>query len=238
MSVERATFPFAFEAALFFDQGGEEEGLIEEEGEGKEEGVEEGEVAGEAKGVTALDHAEKIGYSGEGNVGGVCEWGEQEGEGGQGEHESAKPDCGEEKGTGVALGRAIGEALLPAGPKFARAVGEHAHVNEAFSEKGASGDFEVLEVCAEVEVFEDLIAHDGMGADLFVMSFAEEKGLPEEGRRAVPDGGEGVAAGEHEDIEEGGEFFVGSRDGVVRTEGVDLGVSRGELLEGGEGALL
>ena len=43
---------------------------------------------------------------------------------------------------------------------------------------------------------------------------------------------------EHEDIEEGGEFFVGSRDGVVRTEGVDLGVSRGELLEGGEGALL
>ena len=39
MSVERATFPFAFEAALFFDQGGEEEGLIEEEGEGKEEAL-------------------------------------------------------------------------------------------------------------------------------------------------------------------------------------------------------
>ncbi len=138
----------------------------------------------------------------------------------------------------MALGRAIGEAFLPAGPELARAVGEHAHVNEAFSEKGASGDFEVLEVCAEVEVFEDLISHDGMGADLFVMSFAEEKGLPEEGRRAVPDRGEGVAAGEHEDIEEGGEFFVGPCDGVVRTEGVDLGVSRGELLEGGEGALL
>ena len=238
ISVERATFPFAFEAALFFDQGGEEEGLIEEEGEGKEEGVEEGKVAGEAEGVVALDHAEKIGYSSEGEVGGVCEWGEQEDEGGQGEHESAEPDRGEEKGTGVALGRAFGEALLPAGPKFARAVGEHAHVNEALSEKGASGDFKVLEVSAEVEVFEDLISHDGMGADLFVMSFAEEKGLPEEGRRAVPNGREGVAAGEHEDIEEGGEFFVGSRDGVVRTEGVDLGVSRGELLEGGEGALL
>ncbi len=62
--------------------------------------------------------------------------------------------------------------------------------------------------------------------------------MSEEGRRAVPDRGEGVAACEHEDIEEGGEFFVGSRDGVVRTEGVDLGVSRGELLEGGKGALL
>lgn len=73
MSVERATFPFAFETALFFDQGGEEEGLIEEEGEGKEKGVEKGEVAGEAKGVVALDHAEKIGYSSEGEVGGVCE---------------------------------------------------------------------------------------------------------------------------------------------------------------------
>ena len=36
ISVERAALPFAFEAALFFDQGGEEEGLIEEEGEGKE----------------------------------------------------------------------------------------------------------------------------------------------------------------------------------------------------------
>ena len=136
------------------------------------------------------------------------------------------------------MGRAIGEALLPAGPKLNRAVGKHAHVNEALAEKGASGDFKVLEVCAEVEVFEDLISHDGMGADLFVMSFAKEKGLPEEGRRAVPDGSEGVAAGEHEDIEEGGEFLVGSRDGVVRTEGVDLGVSRGELLEGGEGAFL
>jgi hypothetical protein len=55
--------------------------LIEEEGERKEEGVEEGKVAGEAKGVVALDHAEKIGYSGEGKVGGVCEWGEQEGRG-------------------------------------------------------------------------------------------------------------------------------------------------------------
>ena len=185
-----------------------------------------------------MDHAEKIGYSGESEVGGVCEWGEQEGEGGQGEHESAEPDRGEEKGTGVALGRAFGEAFLPAGPKLARAVGEHTHVNEAFSEKGASGDFEVLEVFAEVEVFEDLISHKGVGANLFVMSFAEEKGLPEEGRRAVPNRGEGVAAGEHEDIEEGGEFFVGPRDGVVRTQGVDLGVSRGELLEGCEGALL
>ena len=212
--------------------------MIEEQGEGKEEGVEEGKVAGEAESVTALDHAEKVGYSSEGKVGGVCEWGEQEDEGGQGEHESAEPDRGEEKGTGVALGRAIGEAFLPAGPELARPVGEHAHVNEAFSEKGASGDFEVLKVFAEVEVFEDLISHDGVSANLFVMSFAEEKGLPEEGRRAVSDGGEGVAAGEHENIEERGEFFVGLRDDVVRTEGVDLGVSRGELLEGGKGALL
>ena len=41
MLVERATLPLAFEAALFFDQGGEEEGLIEEKGEGEKDGVEE-----------------------------------------------------------------------------------------------------------------------------------------------------------------------------------------------------
>jgi len=200
-SVEGAAFPGGFHAFLFVEESFEEEGLVEEKGDGEEEGGEEVKVAGEAE---AVEGEETVG---EGAGEGGFERGEvEEGEKGEGDgedHAAGEPERGGEEGAFRRLGRSGEETFFPAVGELGKAVREHAHFDSAFAEVEVDGDVVVFEEAGELKVLEDLVFDGFVATGLVVVVAGDEEGLSEEGRLLGRGGGKGINSGESDGVEVG-----------------------------------
>ena len=82
-------------------------------------------------------------------------------------------------------------------------------------------DSQCFQMAGEAEVLEDFSADGFMTANLLIDFTWNEQALSEESRLVggVTLHAEGVDSRDHDDVEEGGEFLVGTSDLVVGTDG-------------------
>jgi hypothetical protein len=215
--------PLSLDAEAAFNEGGEEESLIEEEAEREEEGVHRGEGARETEGTQALEKIEKIDRPGQDPKERIGEREEGEDDADKGQHGTSDPDGGKEESPRGGAAGARGKAFLPTSPEVAETTGKHAHGEAATTEITLALNPKFGEVTGEMKILEDFATDRFVTADLAVMGLRDEEALAEESRvvRGCALKPEGVDSGNHDDVEKSGELLGPSQNGVVGADGMD-----------------